>query len=831
MRSYATLPSLPEAGPLTRYQDSLAVIVPYARTNLVLNPSLETNTTGYTAVGGSIARSTAQQYHGAYSLAITPTAGTTDGAYYGTVSLTSGTTYAVSCKVYGQPGVAYKLSVATTGGADLAAVTFVGTGRWQWIWLFWTETSTTTRRIYVSKASGTSTAVFYLDGLQVEACGAEGVFVTTYIDGDQPGLVPNQFPPAFGWNGTPHASTSYRSAQTRAGGRIVRFKDFGFLLSAIIGLGLTTPQLQALDYAQLDGAQLQDIRKPARQFSLVGRWTGMTPTQMQTARGQLARLLDRDRTALRQPLALTVQAEEYGAPIGERVTIQGAYSGGLEGETQELPTGAAVATFQQFVPTVYGGDGGSLIDGSLTVSNANRILRRSADGRWGALSTGMVGNEVRALAIAPNGDLYAGGDFTNAGGSGADYIARWDGSAWSVVGSATALNGVVYALAFGPDGTLYVGGAFTNAGGVAAADGIATWNGSAWGALGTGTPGFVYALAVASNGTLYAGGTFSDIGGSGADNLGYWNGSTWAVVGSATSLNAFVAALAFAPNGDLYVGGAFTNADGIAEGDGIARWDGSAWSALGAGLDSGAIAYALAFGSDGTLYVGGDIATAGGQAVSNIASWNGSAWSGLGEGANGPIYALAWTPRGLWAGGQASVVGGVVSPGLDLWNGGTWLPGDVILPRAIRALAVGPDGSLTVGFDAPDLTATAANLTTVTNAGTAAAAPRMVITAVALTTGRLYSLVNLTTGAGLYFNYTVAAGETITLTTEPTNITLVSSFNGNILRALLPGSDVAGFVLQPGANSIALLSTADGVLDWPTRYLSLDDALYQEGAI
>ena len=55
------------------------------------------------------------------------------------------------------------------------------------------------------------------------------------------------------------------------------------------------------------------------------------------------------------------------------------------------PTGAAVATFQQFVPTVYGGDGGSLIDGSLTVSNANRILRRSADGRWGALSTGMVG--------------------------------------------------------------------------------------------------------------------------------------------------------------------------------------------------------------------------------------------------------------------------------------------------------------------------------------------------------------------------------------------------------------------------------------------------------
>src|SRR5690349_17376892 len=116
---HSTLPALPSGYPLP---DQWSVIIPQARTNLVTNPSIETNTTGYTAVGGSIARSAAEQYHGAYSLQVTPTSATTDGAYFGTVSLVSGTTYAVSCKVKGRAGKPYRLSVRTTGGADLGGV-------------------------------------------------------------------------------------------------------------------------------------------------------------------------------------------------------------------------------------------------------------------------------------------------------------------------------------------------------------------------------------------------------------------------------------------------------------------------------------------------------------------------------------------------------------------------------------------------------------------------------------------------------------------------------------------------------------------------------------
>ena len=51
--------------------------------------------------------------------------------------------------------------------------------------------------------------------------------------------------------------------------------------------------------------------------------------------------------------------------------------------------------------------------------------------------------------------------------------------------SAPGMNGDVYALAIGPDGTLYATGAFTTAGGVTV-NGIAKWNGTAWTAVGTG---------------------------------------------------------------------------------------------------------------------------------------------------------------------------------------------------------------------------------------------------------------------------------------------------------------------------------------------------------
>lgn len=41
---------------------------------------------------------------------------------------------------------------------------------------------------------------------------------------------------------------------------------------------------------------------------------------------------------------------------------------------------------------------------------------------------------VSALAVLPNGDLVAGGEFDIAGGVSANKIARWDGTAWYGMG-------------------------------------------------------------------------------------------------------------------------------------------------------------------------------------------------------------------------------------------------------------------------------------------------------------------------------------------------------------------------------------------------------------
>src|SRR5258708_38374793 len=142
-----------------------------------------------------------------------------------------------------------------------------------------------------------------------------------------------------------------------------------------------------------------------------------------------------------------------------------------------------------------------------------------------------VASAVHALAVSGT-DLYVGGNFTMAGGSAVNHIAKWDGSAWSALGSGlTGGAEGVFALAIsGSD--LYVGGDFTAGGGVSA-NNIAKWSvsASAWSPLGSGLSGgglggLVFTLAVSGT-NLYVGGTFDSTGGSLAYHIARWNGSAW----------------------------------------------------------------------------------------------------------------------------------------------------------------------------------------------------------------------------------------------------------------------------------------------------------------
>jgi hypothetical protein len=88
-------------------------------------------------------------------------------------------------------------------------------------------------------------------------------------------------------------------------------------------------------------------------------------------------------------------------------------------------------------------------------------------GSWSELGSGFAGGATSAgsyiygLTLAGN-ELYAGGDFTLAGGTAANNVAKWIGGAWSAVGS--GMNGAVRSLAVSDD-FLHAVGEFTTAGG------------------------------------------------------------------------------------------------------------------------------------------------------------------------------------------------------------------------------------------------------------------------------------------------------------------------------------------------------------------------------
>jgi hypothetical protein len=307
-----------------------------------------------------------------------------------------------------------------------------------------------------------------------------------------------------------------------------------------------------------------------------------------------------------------------------------------------------------------------------------RIDPTFSDADWLNIGSGLEGGESQVQALAVSGStLYAGGYFTPTGDSAANYIAQWNGNSWSALGSGIVYSGdqyiaSVYALAVSGS-TLYAGGAFTEAGGVPA-NFIAQWNGSSWSALGSGLNGQVSALAV-SGSTLYAGGYFTNVGGSGANYVAQWNGSNWSALGSGMN-GTGVYALAVS-GGTLYAGGIFTTAGGVSASN-IAQWNGSSWSALGAGVGGSYPEVAALAVSGGTLYAGGYFTTAGGSPANCIAQWNGSSWSPLGSGVSGvvdhntQVSALAVSGGALYAGGYFTNAGGGRANSIAQWNGSNW---------------------------------------------------------------------------------------------------------------------------------------------------------------
>lgn len=402
-----------------------------------------------------------------------------------------------------------------------------------------------------------------------------------------------------------------------------------------------------------------------------------------------------------------------------------------------------------------------------------------------------VGGIIKAIAIHPvTGDVYIGGDFTGWDNIvGADYIAKWDGTDFSLVGAGSSLNDVVWALAFTPNGTLYVGGQFTNAGADANADYLAKWDGISWSAVGGPAEDFVFTLCLARDSTLYVGGAFADIN-SVADTLriAKWDGTNWTAMG--TGADALVYALVEGPDGSIYAGGTFNSMGGVANTAAIARWDGSEWKAVSGGLADANTVYDLTIDDAGSLYVAGDIAL-----YHHITMWAGSNWQFLGGfGLNELGYSLLWHSGMLYVGGFFTEAGNLpLADRIARWNGSTWSSLPIDLPGATYVYEIAADANnLYLGFTTGGV-GTFPGMTNIAYSGSAKEYPIITI----LGECTLESVSNDDSDKGMLFNMFIASGEQITIDLTPGVKSITSNFYGNKLSDTSPQSDLNSFALIP----------------------------------
>lgn len=298
-------------------------------------------------------------------------------------------------------------------------------------------------------------------------------------------------------------------------------------------------------------------------------------------------------------------------------------------------------------------------------------------------SIGDVGGTVRAITVAANGDLVIGGSFQSVDGVAVGQVARFDGTSWSSVGSGLAngfATGQVLSLQGAPNGDIFVGGTFSQAGGQPA-EGVARFDGVDWQPTGIfnmsgWATGSIHDLALLPSGDLVAVGWFNQIGTQTFNAIARWDGTAWHPFGAGmeTTVGGFSTGYVaeVAPNGDLFVNGVFTSIDGVPA-NGLARWDGAGWHPV-PGVNSNSL-LRLHAEPNGDLLVASLTAELIPATGSTIARWDGASMQTVGF--NGPerITGIVDLPNGnLLAGGIFEAVGTQAAAGVARFGGTAWGP-------------------------------------------------------------------------------------------------------------------------------------------------------------
>jgi len=555
------------------------------------------------------------------------------------------------------------------------------------------------------------------------------------------------------------------------------------------GIGMPPVQHNFQSYALQPGALYQNTKILPRILNLTVDLEGSSYANMHTLHQALC--------AIFQPITPSLTPEVEFEYTGGATAIHAnfRYISGLEwlgyvGFGQTVPL-QLIATD----PFWYeDGTESHVLGGSEIVLNANYGLARH-NGTWYSLGTGFDA-PVRALAVdAVRGRVYYGGAFTTGNGITLDNIGWLDPDTLTFSPLAGGgLSSDVYCLAVASNGDVWAG----HAGGLSRYN-FATDDWTHF------TDDPVLCVAIAPNGTVYiAGGFTSWQTVTGADYIASYSGGAWHALGTSPFTSGHFPtgnqAMAFSSSGVLYVGEYIVTGTSVAL---LRTWNGTTWgSSIGtAGAGANEMISALLFVGS-TLYIGGDLGgTLGGVSCANIGSYNGTIVSAMGAGLAGICASLTWENGLLYAGEAA--------PGaLVKWSGTAWYPIEIEIdlggdPNALVVASL--NGDLFTGFFAAG-TATITGSGAVTPTSDGPVFPTITLT-LAASTALLSSITNETTGHVLNFTLTIHAGETIVIDLSPGKKTITSTLYGSVLNTLTPGSDLGNFCLLGGVeNSIAIVS-------------------------
>ncbi|MDF2455105.1 MAG: hypothetical protein K0R51_1098 [Cytophagaceae bacterium] len=177
------------------------------------------------------------------------------------------------------------------------------------------------------------------------------------------------------------------------------------------------------------------------------------------------------------------------------------------------------------------GSGNLYAAGNFTDANGKLYVAKWDGTTWSALGSLNVSGSITSMVIDNSGNIYVTGTFKDSYNN--YYVAKWNGTQWLELGLDTNNkvligNAPSLTLALDNSQTLYAAGQFYDP--TTFQYYVAKWDGSAWSAVGTMyTSQYILSLASDLSGNVYASGLFRDV--LGNYSVMKWDGATWSQLG------------------------------------------------------------------------------------------------------------------------------------------------------------------------------------------------------------------------------------------------------------------------------------------------------------